>query len=511
MTGRIVGLASFGRAPRGLAPRALAAVVAVFVLGCTGGAGPGSVAAPVAPERTGAARTAPTGRAAVRTITYQPLDFEQPAVSQRRVDGVEVLLLEDHTLPLVTAYAYFKGGYGLFDRTHYAEAMGLPALLRYGGTGALTPAELDEALDFHALQTSFGSAGGSVTSSINTLTEHLDTAMVLWGQMLATPRFDPAEIAAWRARQLESVLRRVDDPAILAFSELNRILFGDHPIGWEMEPADLAPERVTPEGFAWVHRRVVCRENLVLGFTGDVGWDGAHPLAERLVASVPPCPEDLPEAPVPDIRRGGGVFLVEKQLEQAVVVMAHPTSVRLGDDDSYYAAMIGNSILGGGGFSSRLMGRVRTQEGYAYSVASLWTTPRDHDGIIAATTRTRPDNVGPAIEAILETMTGLRDAPPTDEEVSTTVAQIVNGFVFNFDSPAQIVARTMYYMAQDLPSDWLERYWRGVQRVTPASVHRAFAEHLYPERMTILVVGDPERIGLSTLERWGPVTIVDVR
>jgi zinc protease len=191
--------------------------------------------------------------------------------------------------------------------------------------------------------------------------------------------------------------------------------------------------------------------------------------------------------------------------------MAHPTSVRLADDDEYYAAMIGNAILGAGGFSSRLVGRVRTEEGYAYSAASLWTTPSRYDGIVGATTRTRPENVVPAIEAILETMWELRETPPSADEVDTTVEGIVNGFVFNFDTPGQIVSRTMYYVQQDLPADWLERYWQGVQRVTPEGVRDVFREHLRLDEMTILVVGDPARIGRDALATLGPVVVLEIR
>jgi zinc protease len=455
-------------------------------------------------------QTVPGGRAAVEALVFEPLVFEQPEADHHRVGGVPVLMIEDASLPMVTVQAYIRGGYGLFDRAYYGAAMGLPALLRYGGTASRTPAEVDETIEYYAFQVAFGSAGGSVTTSINTLTQHLELALDLWGEMIAEPRFDQGEIDAWRGRQLESVVRRADDPGRLAFSEMNRLLYGDHPVGWQMDSADLAPNRLVPARLETVHGWIVCRDNLTLGVTGDAEWVTIRPLLERFVERLPPCDEELPESPVPDIRRAVGVYLVEKKIDQSVIVMAHPTTVRLADDNTYFSAMIGNSVLGGGGFSSRILGRVRTEEGYAYSATSLWTTPRKHEGIIAAITRTRPDNTVPAIRVILETMGELRDAPPTLEEVSTTVDQIVNGFVFNFDTPRQIVSRTMYYLAQDLPEDWLQRYLEGVQRVTPESIREVFADQLRPEDMTILVVGDPDQIG-DHLTALGAVTTIVVR
>jgi zinc protease len=329
--------------------------------------------------------------------------------------------------------------------------------------------------------------------------------------MLARPRFDEDQIEIWRGRELERVRRRSDDPASLAYSAFNRLLYGDHSIGWEMDADDLAPERVTAARFRELHPRVFCRDNLILGVAGDLSWDEARPRLERVVDALPECDEEIPPSAAPEIRREAGVFLIDRDLEQAVVVMAHPTSVHLADEPEYFAATIGNSILGAGGFSSRLLQRVRTDEGYAYSASSLWTMPRRYDGLVGAITRTRPENTVPAIRVILETMDDLRESPPTEAELRTAVDRIVNGYVFNFQTSDQIVSRMMLYVSGELPDDWLERYLEGVQEVTTGAVGDVFAEHLRPDEMTILVVGDPARIGEDALAELGPVTLLEMQ
>lgn len=451
----------------------------------------------------------PTGRDAVEALGFDPLSFDPPDPERHEVAGVRVLFLENRSLPLIHAFVRFRGGSSFFGRGYFAAGTALPSLLRYGGTAELPPDSVDVLLEHYAIQTSFGGSGETVFSSMNALTEHFERALALWGRMLREPRFDTAQVEVWRGQEIESVRRRADDPARLAFSEFNRLLYGDHPIGWEMAESDLEPEDLTQQRLHELHRRVLCSGNMVLGVTGDVGWRELRPMVESLVIGWPTCADTLPSTPVPEIRREAGVFLLEKELEQSVVVMAHPTDVHLADDPDYFAATIGNSILGGGGFSSRLLARVRTEQGYAYSASSLWTTPRRHDGLLGAITRTAPENTVPAIRLILETMEELRAEPPTEEDVGTAVDRIANGFVFAFHSPAQIVARQMFYLEQDLPLDWLDRYLRGVQRVTPASVHRAFAEHLRPEEMTILVLGDPERMGRAGLEALGVVRVLE--
>lgn len=466
------------------------------------------VLAAVAGLPASAATSAQEPPPGIADLTFEPLRFEQPTADHHEVAGVPVLFLEDRDLPLVTVLVGFEGGYGLFPRTHYAAAMALPALLRYGGTRGMSPDSVDAEIDTYAIQLSFGSAGGAISSSMNVLSEHFARGMRIWGEMITAPGFDDTEVAAWRGRQLETVLRRPDDPSTLAFSEFNRLLYGDHPIGWEMTGADLTPEVMNRTRLEEVHGRIVCRDNLILGLTGDVSWAEARDVVEAFVASVAPCEEPLPDPPIPDVRAKPGVYLMHKALDQAVVVLAHPTDLPLADDPEYFSSTIGNTILGAGGFSSRLMARVRTEEGYAYSASSLWTTPRRYPGLLGAVTRTRPETAVPAIELILETMTELAEAPPREEEVETTVDRIVNGFVFNFETAAQIVSRSMYYMAQDLPEDWLERYLRGVQDVDAEDVSRVFRTHLRPEDMTIFVLGDTARIGVDTIGRLGPVTVL---
>ena len=460
-------------------------------------------------ESTVAAQ-APNRRRAVEALAFDPLEFVPPTPERHEVSGVQVLLLEDRDLPLVNVYARFRGGYGLFGREWYAPAMGLPALLRTGGTTDLAPDSVDQLFEFYSVQASFGTGGGSVSIALNTVTEHLSVALGLWTDLIARPRFDPEQIELWRGREIEGARRRADDPGSLAYTEFNRLMYGDNPVGWEMRPTDLEPGLVAPERFREMHRRIVCRDNLILGVTGDVSWDEVRPRLEELVDALAPCPGDLPEPPAPNIRRGGGVFLLERDLEQAFIVMAHPVSVRLGDDPTYFAATIGNSILGGGGFSSRLIGRLRTEQGWTYAVSSLWTMPRRYDGVVGATTSTRPDAAVSAIRLMLEIMDGMRDAPPTEAEIRTAVDRVVNGFAFNFETPGQIVSRMMFYLAEDWPEDWLEVYARGIQEVTADQVRRVFADHVRPDEMTIMVVGDPERIGREALAGLGPVTVLRV-
>jgi zinc protease len=111
---------------------------------------------------------------------------------------------------------------------------------------------------------------------------------------------------------------------------------------------------------------------------------------------------------------------------------------------------------------------------------------------------------------MLDAMREMRLTSPTAAELRTAVDGVVNGFAFNFETPGQIVSRVMYYLAEEWPEDWLELYARGIQAVTPEQVRQVFADQVRPEDMTILVVGDPARIGRDALATLGPVTTLQV-
>ena len=185
--------------------------------------------------------------------------------------------------------------------------------------------------------------------------------------------------------------------------------------------------------------------------------------------------------------------------------------MRLADNENYFAAQIGNLILGGAGLTSRLARRVRTQEGLAYGVASVWTTPRRSGGIIAATTQTKSESTVEAIRLIAETLGEMALEPPDNGEVGDAIDRITNSFIFNFETPALIVSRQMAYQSQNLPLDWLTRFLAGVQSVTPSGIQEVFRRNLAPnglDDMVIVIVGDPDEFDPG-LEDLGPVRFLE--
>lgn len=444
------------------------------------------------------------GRAALEELTFGPLEFDPPAAEAHEIAGVTVLHLHDPLLPLVDVQVQLAGGPGNFPRERLAAASAFPFVLRAGGTRTRTPDAVERRLDELALQLSVSGGGGAMRFRMNTLRETLVPAMGLLGEILLEPRLDSLALEVWRGQTRERIRRRDDNPGGLAFSEFNRLMYGDHPVGWVLEERDLSAERLSRDVLRRLHVAIACRDRVLVGISGDVTWEDAEPLVRQFLDPWPACEAPLSPLPEPAIRRGPGTFILPKAIEQSTVLLAQPSTVRQGDSAEYFAARVADLLLGGSGFGSRIVERIRTAEGLAYGASSVWTTPVRHEGLLGAYTATGAETTPDALRLLREVLEAYRRTPPSEADVRRAVEEITAGHVFAFESAAAIVARQMQFRAQGLPPDWLWRYWEGLEAVTAGSVAEVIRTHLDPDRMTVLILGDPTRFTLG-VERLGPV------
>lgn len=448
------------------------------------------------------------GREALERLEFRPLEFEPPVPEQFELsNGVTVFFLKDPTLPLVNLFVDLRAGYLYLDREWYGAAKGLLPLMRSGGTRSLPSDSVDEVIEFHALGTSTSTSGGRLVLGVTALRRQLDLATRLWGDMLLHPRFDSAAVERWRTLELEAV-RRVDQfPGTLAVQEFNRLAYGDHPIGWRLRPADLSPTRVSPARLQALHRRLICPERAVIGAAGAVEREVLRAALERALQGWERCGNELTPPPDPVLEPDPLVYLVPRPLTQSTIVMGHPGGVRVAATEGYYASRLANWLIGGSGFSSILMTRLRTGEGLAYSAASVWGASRDHERIFGVITHTRGEATVETVEAIRDILQDVRETPPDPAAVERAREAMVNGFVFSFSDPAQVVARQVGYHATGFPPDWLQRYLEGVRGIDAGEVARVIREHVHPSRLRVLIIGDTTLFDPS---RLGPVRVLEL-
>ncbi len=447
-------------------------------------------------------------------LEFGPLTFNQPNVDTHKIfENVNVLYLEDNSLPLVSILARFRGGISHFNQEQQGVVTAVPMLLRSGGTTELTPDSIDALLEYHAIEISFGRDGGASFSSLNTMTDYLDVSLDIWGDLINNPAFSSDMVQVWRNQELDYLKRSERDPNTVAIRTFNQLIFGDHPTGWTLEPEHLELEDLTIRNLRTIHRKIFCRDNLTLGVTGNISWPDILPKLTHLVKSIPPCEEPLEDNNQIPVSATPGIYLVSTELPQATIIMGKLSEIGLEATQDYFASQIGNLILGGSGLNNRLSSRIRTEEGLSYSASSVWTTPREPPGVFAAMTQTESQSTSKVIKLISNIFKEMIKDPPNSREVQDGIDEISNGFVFNFQNPAQVISRQMLYLTQGLPSNWLNIYLEGIQQVNPSDIHSIFGKLVAGgeiEDMITVVVGN-RTILEEALRNLGILHIIETR
>lgn len=442
----------------------------------------------------------PVGLAVVEGLEYPPLRFETPEPTRFELsNGVPVFFLRDRSLPLIDLFINVKGGYLYLDREHYAAATALLPMMKDGGAGTLPPDSVDEVVAYNALGLSTSTNGSRMQLGISALRHQLDLAVDLWSDILLRPAFAADAVDRWRVRELEAVRRLPDIPGSLAVLEFNRILYRGHPTGWRMGEDDLTPRRVDRARLQELHERLVCPENAVVGIAGDVELEEVRAALERTLGQWQPCGSELTEPEPPRLQPDPTVYVIHRPVAQSTVIVGQPGRILMEESSAYFASRVANWILGGSGLSSRMMERIRTEEGLAYSASSVWGTDRNHERILGGITHTGGETTVAATRAMIDVFSEAVTDPPSGDEVGAARDAIANGFVFGFNSPSQVVARQVSYLAAGLPEDWLSRYLGGIRDVDSTAVARVLRDTIRPSDFTVLIVGDTTRFDPSPL------------
>ena len=444
----------------------------------------------------------------VDELAYPPLpEFEVP--EPRRVvldNGMVVMLLEDHELPLIDVIARVRTG----ARLEPADKVGLASLtgsvLRTGGTTSMSGDEIDDYLESRAasIETSIGTVSGS--ASMNCLKGDFEEVLGLFAEVLRSPAFDEDKLAVAKNQANTGIARQNDSPQQIMFREFGEIVYGAESPYARSETYSSVAAVTRDELVAW-HQRFYHPNNVILGLVGDFDSDEALAMVRAAFGDWQPGP------PAPQMEGGyrsepaPGVYYVEKDdMTQSNIIMGHLGIER--DNPDYLAVELMNEVLGGS-FASRLFSNVRTKKGLAYAVSGGVRSTFDYPGQASFWMTTKTETTAAGIDALLEEVRGMTASPPDAEEVEKALSGILNSFVFNSDSRRKILGQQLTYEYFGYPLDWLSRYYEGIRKVTVEAVQQAAERYLHPDRFAILVVG-PATGRDRPLEEYGEVTVVDI-
>jgi len=444
-----------------------------------------------------------------KDLKYPPLkQIQIPKVEESTLpNGLKIYLLENHELPLVRGLALVRTG-NLFDP---ADKIGLAtitgSLIRSGGTAAKTGNQLDEDLENIAasVESQIGESYGSV--SFSTLKERTAEVLGTFHDVLTGPAFREERLELIKTQLRSGIARRNDDAHGISQREFSAQIYGPKtPYAWEMEYATI--DNIKRADIEEFYKRYYFPGNVMLAVQGDFSAPEMKATLEKLFGSWNAQQPPVPPFPKVNANPKPGIYVATKTDVTQTNVVLGQLGGELSSKD-YPALEVMADILGGG-FQSRLFQKVRTQLGYAYDVSSSWAADYDHPGVFEITSSTKSASTAQTLKAINAEVERMRTQEVTAEELESAKQTVVNGFIFNFDTPSKTLNRLLTYRYYGYPDDFIFQYQKAVAQVTRADILRVAKQYVDPAKFVIVAVGNPKDFGTPLASLGLPVSDIDL-
>ncbi len=466
-----------------LGRRVILRVVPQVALAAGGGDGDGDGGAPAAAAM--AAKPEPKPEPA----------FTPPAIQRAKLsNGLDVLLVEDHDLPLVQANLVVKGGWAAdpIDRLGTAS---LTAELLDEGTTTRSALEISEAFRNLGAQFSTESDLDACEVHLNSLKKNLDAALGLMADVVLHPTFPAEELERQRKIYMGRVQQESKEPFALVQNTFFKTLYGTgHPYGQPITgtgtEATLAA--ITTQDLVDYYRANFAPTNAAVALAGDITMEEAVAKLERAFRAWPAREVARAAVPEPKPRARTAIYLVDKPgAPQSVILAGHPGISRNAPD--YAACQVMNNAFGGQ-FTARINMNLREDKGYTYGAGSVFFAARGKGPFFLFS----PVQTQNTKEALVEILKEWRDVqgkrPLTESEVADSKSNLVRSYPQEFQSLGGLAGKLGQIVTYDLPDDEWVRYARAIAAIDAAQANEAARNHLHPDAAVIVIVGDREKI-----------------
>lgn len=431
--------------------------------------------------------------AAWQKLTIPPLAPFKP-VEPKRVElpnGVLILLEEDHELPFLNGFVEMHGG----GRDVPASKTGMMDLYgdvwRTSGSAKMSGDALDDLLEAKAAKIETSADVDSSSVSWSCLKSDSDQVLGLVMDLLLHPKFDATKLQLAQQGAIAGILRENEDPGGIAAREAAKLVYGaTSPYGRSATIANVMG--VTVGDLDAFHAKTVMPNNMIIGVEGDFD---ATAMEAKLRAAFGQLPKGAPLPKTEESFAGPkpGLYLVDKKDVDQSNIWIVGMGIRR-DDPDFYTLSVMNEIFGGG-FGSRLFQDVRTKLGLAYSVGGGFGASFDHPAMFRVVASTKSASTEAATAEMLKDTRELTTQPFTEGELKLAKDQVLNGFIFNYDTRDKVLGAAARLAFYGYPADYLEKYRAGVEKVTVADLERVAKARVDPSKLAVLVVGNASDSG----------------
>jgi len=404
--------------------------------------------------------------------------------------GARVYFVESHDLPMLDVSVDFAAG-SVYDTPEKSGVAGMTLGLMRLGAGGLSESEISRRIADTGAQLANRFDGDRSGLSLRTLTGKAELAQSLdvFAQILRRPEFPAAVLEREKARAVGAIKEADTKPETLLNRNFSRMIYGTHPYGLRGSGEAETVAALTRDDLERFYRRFYSAKRAVVAMMGDLTREQAAAIAEQLTSGLPEGEALVPLPPVASLERIE-TRVVAHPATQSHLLVGMPGIRR--DDPDYFPLYVGNYILGGGGFVSRITDEVRSKRGLAYSAYSYFM-PLKERGPFVIGLQTRRDQAAEALAVVRKTLAEFLAGGPTEDELGKAKQNIIGGFALRIDSNRKIVENLAAIGFYDLPLTYLEDFTVSVEKVTVDEIKRAFARHVDPARMVTVIVGGDEK------------------
>jgi len=420
-------------------------------------------------------------------------------VREKLPNGLVWLYSQQTGLPLVTLELTIKAG-ALQDPKGKEGLANLTASLLLSGTKSRNATQIAQELDFMGARLKAGGGDDFASISLVILKKDLGAGLELLKDVLLHPTFSLPEVQRKVAQYKAALESEQDEPMVVAGRTFAKDLYGDFPYGHPVRGTPQGLAVITPKDLAEFHRTYYRPNNAILSIVGDLTQDEARQAVNKTFGSWAAAPiPALKLPPIPALSQRQ-VVVIDKDISQANIILGSLGIKR--ENPDFYALQVMNYILGGGGFSSRLMDDIRENRGLAYSVSSSFS-PGLEPGPFTVALETKNSSAAEAVTQVLEQFKLIMSQPVQPKELEDAKSFFIGSFARKMDSMSKRAWLLSYVEIYGLGLDYPWKYPDLIQHLTPADIQKVAEKYLHPDKYLLVVVGKKAAMPSLTFDATG--------